>query len=200
MSIAAPTCLDDPKSPALREAIRSGTVGVVVAYALDRLSRNQTALGLLFSEADHAGVTVEFVTERLDDTPEGRLLQSVRGYVAEVERLKISERTVRGERARVLSGKIHGQGTDLYGYRRDKDAGVRHIVDSEAIIVRRIFHAVIDGRAVRSIVRDLNAEDVPPPSAGSGSTKMVASPGGIRASSIESSPNPGTRARPSSGG
>ncbi|MDP9364381.1 MAG: recombinase family protein, partial [Chloroflexota bacterium] len=88
-----------PRLSELRESVRRREVDAVVAYALDRLTRNQAHLGLLLTEADHAGVAVELVTEALDDTPEGRLLQSVRGYVAEIERLKTRERTQRGTRA-----------------------------------------------------------------------------------------------------
>lgn len=156
-----------PQLSALRETVRHGDVDVVIAYALDRVSRNQAHLGLILSELEHARASLELVTERLEDSPEGRLLQSVRGFVAEVERLKISERTVRGKRSRVQSGKLHNHASELYGYRRDKEAGTRLIVEAEAAIVRRIFHAVgIEGQAVRGLVRDLNAEGVPPPSAG----------------------------------
>lgn len=151
----------------LRATVRRGDADVILAYALDRLSRNQAHLGLILSEAEHAGAAVEFVTERLEDTPEGRLLQSVRGFVAEVERLKIGERTMRGKRARVASGKLHNHASELYGYRRDKEEGVRQVVDQEAATVRRIFHAVADdGQPVRDLVRHLNAEGVPPPSEG----------------------------------
>jgi hypothetical protein len=90
---------------------------VVVAHALDRLSRDQNHLGLLFSECDHKGVRVEFVIEQLEDTPEGKLLQAIRGYVASVERLKIRERTQRGVRARAQSGKLLSGGKPVYGYR-----------------------------------------------------------------------------------
>jgi len=156
-----------PRLSELRASVRSGEVGVIVAYALDRLSRNQAHLGLLLSEAEHAGTTVEFVTEKLEDTPEGRLLQSVRGFVAEVERLKIGERTVRGKRARIESGKLHNHSSELFGYQRDKEAGVRGIIGAEAVTIRRIFQAVAnDAQPVRGLARQLNAEGVATPSDG----------------------------------
>src|SRR5688572_24646295 len=55
-----------PKLTALREAIRRKEIDVVVVYSIDRLSRDPVHLGVLISEADHAGVAVEFVTEPLD--------------------------------------------------------------------------------------------------------------------------------------
>ena len=72
---------------ALLAAVRAREIDVVIAHALDRLGRSQQHLGLIFSECDHRQVAVELSTESLDDTPEGKLLQAVRGYAAEVERL-----------------------------------------------------------------------------------------------------------------
>ncbi len=71
-----------PQLAALREAVRRADADAVVAFALDRVSRNQAHLGFLLSEWDHAGVPLGLVTEELVDTPEGRLMQSVRGFVA----------------------------------------------------------------------------------------------------------------------
>ena len=151
----------------LRAAVRAGEAGVVVVTELDRLSRKQIHQGLLLSELEHAGVPLDLTDERLEDTPEGRLLLSVRGFVAEIEREKIRDRTQGGKRRRLEAGKIVGQGTDLYGYRRDKEAGVRVVHDGEAAIVRRVFReAVAEGRPIRGIAAGLNAEGVPPPSAG----------------------------------
>src|SRR5687768_3073032 len=58
-----------PQLGRLRELVRSRAVDVVVAYAIDRLSRDPVHLGVIISEAEHAGVAVEFVTEPLDDSP-----------------------------------------------------------------------------------------------------------------------------------
>src|SRR5215216_4460127 len=69
-----------PGLTALRELIRGGKATVVLAHALDRVSRNQAHLGFLLSEWDHAGASLELVTEDLSNTPEGRLLQSVRSF------------------------------------------------------------------------------------------------------------------------
>ncbi len=40
-------------------------------------------------EAERVGAKLVFVTEELDSTPGGQMMQSVRGYVTEVERQKI---------------------------------------------------------------------------------------------------------------
>src|SRR5262249_44693792 len=119
-----------PKLTALREAIRRRAVDVVVVFAIDRLSRNPVHLGVILSEADHHGVAVEFVTEDLDASPEGQLIRYVRGYAAEVERLKIMERSIRGKRATVERGRILPASRPLYGYAwvdADTPRGPRHV-------------------------------------------------------------------------
>ena len=95
-----------PGMSELRELLRGRGVDVVIGHALDRLSRNQIHQGLILSEIEYARARLELVTEKLEDTPEGRLLLSVRGFMAEVERVKIRERTNRGRRARAAGGKI----------------------------------------------------------------------------------------------
>ena len=94
-----------PQLTRLREAIRRREVDVVIAHAIDRLARDPVHLGVALSEADHFGVPVEFVTEPVDNTPEGELVRYVRGYAGKVEHEKIRERVQRGKRSRVESGR-----------------------------------------------------------------------------------------------
>lgn len=149
-----------------RADIRGGMFQAVVTYAIDRLSRDVAHLAIVSDEVERAGGKLIFVTEDLDSTPEGKLLQSVRGYVAEVERQKIRERCVRGRRQRALNGKIHRAGTPLYGYTVDRERGVRVINDNEAQIVRQIYGWVLEGLPTRSIIKRLNQEGIPSPSEG----------------------------------
>lgn len=152
-----------PQLTKLRALVRARAVDVVVAYSIDRLSRDPVHLGVVLSEAEHAGVEVEFVTEPLDHSPEGQLIRFVRGYAAKVEHEKIRERTVRGKRARVLSGKITGARRPLFGYRFTADRCGYEVDEATAPIVRRVFADVLSGRSLRGICRDLMAEGVPTP-------------------------------------
>src|SRR5438067_4220531 len=129
-----------PQLQRLREAIRRREVDVVVCYAIDRLSRDPVHLGVLISEAEHAGAAVEFVTEPLDNSPEGQLIRFVRGYAAKIEHEKIRERSMRGRLARAGAGKMLTGCKPPYGYDW-KDAHKGALVeDPEAApIVRRIF-------------------------------------------------------------
>jgi site-specific DNA recombinase len=154
-----------PKLTSLREAIRRREVDVVYAYAIDRLSRDPVHLGVLISEAEHAGVEIRFVSEPLDDSPEGQLIRFVRGYAAKVEHEKFKERSIRGRRARVAAGKPLVGPRPLYGYRwRDEAKSGLVPDDTTAPIVRGIFEAVMGGATLRTLAEDLHRRGVPTPS------------------------------------
>src|SRR5215217_3402798 len=83
-----------PGLSALREQVRAGAVDVVLAYALDRLSRNQAHLAILAEEVEDHGGRLEFVTEDFEDSAVGKFIRSAKSFAAEVEREKIGERSV----------------------------------------------------------------------------------------------------------
>ena len=102
--------LDRPGIERLRFLLRQGSVDMIVAYAVDRLSRNQNHIGVLFDEVEQAGAKLQFVTEKFEDTAIGRFILAARAFIGEVEREKIAERTMRGKAERAKNGKI-AQGT-----------------------------------------------------------------------------------------
>ena len=158
---------DRPILNQVRADIRTKQHSHLFCYAIDRLSRDPIHLAIVADECARHGVELVFVTEQIDNTPEGGLIRYVRGYAAQVEREKIRERCIRGKRAIALSGRIHYSGTDLYGYRRDREAGVRVIYEPEAAHVREIFRLVgIRGKSIRGVARYLNREGIQPPSIG----------------------------------
>ena len=52
-----------PRLSAVREMLRAGGADILLAYALDRLSRKQTHVAIIADEAELAGVELAFVTE-----------------------------------------------------------------------------------------------------------------------------------------
>src|SRR5437763_1637473 len=77
----------------------------------------QYATDVLIDEAEQAGARLEFVTEKFEDTAIGRFILAARAFVAEVEREKIAERTMRGKLERARSGRIpQAMGKGCYGY------------------------------------------------------------------------------------
>jgi site-specific DNA recombinase len=137
-------------------------VDVVVAHAIDRLSRDPEHMGYFLYECDRAGVEVEFVTEKLDDSLEGQLIRFVRGVAAKIEHSKIRERSMRGRGARVQAGKPLPGCKAPYGYRWADEEKTRLEEDPEtAPTVRRIFDALAAGRTLRNVAGDLTNEGIP---------------------------------------
>jgi site-specific DNA recombinase len=157
-----------PALTALREAMRRRECGAVVCYALDRLSRKQTHLGVLLDEAERAGVSLLFVTEALEETAVGRFLLSTRSFVAELEREKIAERTQRGRRQKLAQGILLRDGYPAFGYRWDPDGPGRVIYEPEAAIVREVYTLIAAGHSQRGVANTLNARGIPTPWAARG--------------------------------
>jgi len=156
-----------PELTRLREAMRRGEFDVLLVHALDRLSRKQTHQGLVLSEAEHAGVAWHSATEAIDDSPQGQILRAVIGGMAEMERLKISERTVRGRKARAEAGKLLPGRAALYGYRwRDATKGACDVDPVTGPIVQRMFREMLNGVPLRRIASHLTEEGIPTPTLG----------------------------------
>ena len=148
---ASGASLDRPGIEQLRQLLRQGAVDVVVAYAVDRLSRNQNHIGILFDEVELAGAKLEFVTENFEDTATGRFILAARAFVGEVEREKVAERTMRGKAERARSGKLsQGTGKGCYGYAYVPGSGRREISEYQALVVARIFQSCIKPELPRS--------------------------------------------------
>ena len=154
--------LDRPGIEKLRMLLRQGTVDVVVAYAVDRLSRNQNHIGVLFDEVEQAGAQLQFVTEKFEDTAIGRFILAARAFVGEVEREKIAERTMRGKAERARSGRIpQGTGKGCYGYSYNRSTGKREIDEYQALVVRQIFQRYLETRSFSAVSQELNQAGIP---------------------------------------
>lgn len=161
--------LDRPKLSQLREWVRDKEVNTVIAYTLDRVSRNPVHLVLLQDEFERAGVELILVTETLDTTNLGKMITYIKGYASQLEAEKIRERTTRGIMERVKSGKLpSGRRGRLYGYNyiagKGVGEGVRYPNESEAHWVRQIYEWCEGGSTLNGITYNLRALGVLPPS------------------------------------
>lgn len=161
-----------PQLARLRELIRSGHVDVVLAYALDRLSRKQTHVAIVAEECEQAGARLAFVTEDFDDGPVGTFIRGAKAFAAELEREKIKERTQRGLRARVTGGMPAGTAPPPFGLRWRDAAKSGYEIDPLTVgVVRRIFAEYDEGKSLRRLAANLEADGVlPPRHAATGST------------------------------
>ena len=136
--------LDRPELDSIRNLVRGRDIDALIVNSVDRLARNPIHVALLAEECDKHRVKLEFVTEPLDNSPEGQLILYVKGYAAQIEREKIADRTIRGKRMRARQGKIPGgAGINLYGYTyvqgKEEGQGVRRVNEEQAKVVRMIF-------------------------------------------------------------
>lgn len=156
-----------PGLSALRDRVRQGDVQVVIAYALDRLSRNSAHTYILDEEFREHGARLELVTERYEDTAVGRLIRSVMAFVAEIEREKIIERSTRGRHARARSGKLLPGARPLYGYGYRDDTHAALDPDPiTAPVVQRIYREVREGMPLRRIAERLTQDGIATPNGG----------------------------------
>jgi site-specific DNA recombinase len=160
-----------PNLERLRDAAAKGDIDLVLVHSPDRLARKVAYQAILLEEFQKEGVSVEFLNHPVDDSPEGQLLLTMQGAVAEYERAKISERTRRGKQYWARQGAIMG-GFVPYGYRRiprDTEQGsTLEIYEPEAAVVRQIYDWLVKEQlSCRTIVARLRANGVP--------TKSIAS-------------------------
>ena len=155
------------------EGGREAAFDVVVAEALDRLSRDQEDIAALFKRLQFAGIRL--VT--LGEGEIGALHIGLKGTMNALFLKDLADKTRRGLRGRVEAGKSGGG--NAYGYDVVRSyhpngapiRGSRTINAAEADVVREIFVRYA-GEAPRRIAFDLNARRIPAPrsAAWSGST------------------------------
>jgi site-specific DNA recombinase len=136
-----------PGYQAMLESVRSGGLDVIVAEALDRLSRDQEDVAALFKRLRFAGV-------RLVTLAEGEISElhvGLKGTMNALFLKDLAEKTRRGLRGRVEAGRSGGG--NAYGYRvvhsisgnGPAERGDRSIDPSEAAVVLRIFREYAAG-------------------------------------------------------
>ncbi|WP_411731718.1 recombinase family protein [Paeniglutamicibacter sp.] len=136
--------------------IQAGNLQAIVAWNLDRITRNRTDNVRLIESCQAAGVTIALVRgSDLDmSTPSGRMTT---GILAEVARNEIevkSDRQKRANQQRAEDGRPHAA-RRAFGYGRN---GI-DLVPEEAALIRAAFEQILAGASIRSIVRDWNAAE-----------------------------------------
>lgn len=118
---------------------RKDDVSFVLVYKLSRFGRNVADILGTLKTMRFYGVHLICVADNIDSSLEsGRLIISVLGAVAEIERENILSQTMAGRKEKARQGLFNG-GITPYGYKLDKDTGKLVVDDEEAEIVRIIF-------------------------------------------------------------
>lgn len=147
----------------MSEESRLGREAIETAYALKQLVQ--------------AGVRVFFYLEdreRTLESPIDKIMLSLTTFADELERERARQRTYDAMARKARAG--HVTGGRVFGYENVEvlDSGgrrshvERHINESEADVVRRIFQMCADGAGLTRITKALNDEGVPSPRAQQG--------------------------------
>ena len=147
---------------------REGGFDILLAEALDRLSRDQEDVAALFKRLRFAGI-------RIVTLAEGEITElhvGLKGTMNALFLRDLAAKTHRGLRGRVELG--HSGGGNAYGYRvvrhltadGERVTGERAIDDDEAVTVRRIFRDYGAGLSSRQIALSLNGEGIAGPRGG----------------------------------
>jgi site-specific DNA recombinase len=164
-----------PGYQAMVEGAREAEFDVVIAEALDRLSRDQEDIAGLFKRLQFAGV--KLVT--LGEGDIGVLHIGLKGTMNALFLKDLADKTRRGLRGRVESGKSGGGNAYGYDVVRRNDAtgeaerGDRRINPEEAVVVCEIFTRYAAGEAPRKIAFNLNARRIAAPRGGAWSASTL---------------------------
>jgi DNA invertase Pin-like site-specific DNA recombinase len=145
---------------------RKQAFDVVVAEALDRLTRDQETTAGLYKQLTFLDIAI--VTRAEGEVSE--LHVGLKGTMNALYLKDLALKTHRGIEGRVRKGRSGGG--RAYGYRAvppgpdtGEDArGLRIIDPVEADIIRRIYREFAAGRSPRAIARGLNTDGIPGPS------------------------------------
>jgi hypothetical protein len=148
----------------LQDAL-SGRFEVIVAEALDRLSRDQEDIAGIYKRLRFAGVRLVTLSE--GDVSDLHI--GLKGTMNALFLKDLADKTRRGLRGRIEAGKSGGGLTYGYDVVKKFDAhgeairGERTINAGQAAVVLRIFNEYASGRSPKAIVHQLNRDRVPCP-------------------------------------
>ena len=156
--------------PGIQALIRDANDGrfeIVLAEALDRLSRDQEDIAGVYKRMQFAGVEMVTLSEGAIST----LHIGLKGTMNALFLKDLADKTRRGLRGRVEHGKSGGGIAYGYDVVKHFDAngealkGERAINDAQAAIIRRIFEEyAMQNRSPKAIAAKLNEEAIPAPS------------------------------------
>ncbi len=156
-----------PGIQSLMQSAMNGEFDILVAEALDRLSRDQEDIAGLFKRMEFAGVKIFTLSEGEISS----LHIGLKGTMNAMFLKDLADKTRRGLRGRVEQGKSGGG--LAYGYRVKKQfdvngeilKGDREINDPQAEIIRRIYQEYgFENKSPKAIAAKLNQEGIPCPS------------------------------------
>ncbi len=150
----------------LMQDAADGKFDIVLAEALDRLSRDQEDIAGIFKRLQFSGVSILTLSEG----EISNLHIGLKGTMNAMFLKDLADKTRRGLRGRVEKGKSGGGITYGYDVVKKLDAngepicGERTINKEQARVVKRIFKEYTSGKSPLAIAKQLNKEGIAGPS------------------------------------
>ena len=157
-----------PGIQALMADAMGGRFDLILAEAMDRLSRDQEDIAGIFKRMSYADVKM-FTLSEGEVT---HLHVGLKGTMNALFLKDLADKTRRGQRGRVEAGKSGGGNSYGYDVVKKFDAngepirGDRTINEAQAEVVRRIFRDYAAGKSAKTIAFALNRDHIPAPSGG----------------------------------
>jgi site-specific DNA recombinase len=144
----------------MRDA-RAAKFDVVVAEALDRISRDQEDLAGIYKRLRFCKIEIRTVQ---DGTAE-EIHVGIKGLLGALYLKDLAQKTKRGQAGVIRDGRHNGGRS--FGYRPvPGEPGRLEILPDEAAVVRRIFASYVAGQSPRDIAGALNREGIRAPRGG----------------------------------
>ncbi len=152
----------DNARPVLAEVFEAlSEIDYLVIIEIDRLGRDDIFLYELYGRLKKANVTLVATDENIDGSDNGLLLRGIKTTLSAHEKRQISKRVKSAITERATQGKHHANWPE--GYERsikakdgvDAKAG-GSVIETEAVIIRRIFEESADGVPQLRIAKQLN--------------------------------------------
>ena len=138
----------------MNDMVRQKKVDLILCTKLDRFARSVLNLSKTCKELDELKVGLKFTEQNIDTTtPEGRMVRTMLGAIAEFELELIHSRTKDGQARARKEGKVIGRPkTNLSDYQIDK---AKQILAENPNISQRQFADQFNGIGRRQLIEEL---------------------------------------------
>ncbi len=149
-----------PEFMKMLKACKQGKIDLILTKSICRFGRNTLDTLKTLYELFNLGVKVYFEKENLNNyDKEMRTIMGIYAGFAQEESKNMSDNIKWGIRERMREGKVCLNCTRFLGYDKDEN-GRLVVVESEAVIVRKIFELYLNGFGVRKIKKYLEENGI----------------------------------------
>ncbi len=149
-----------PEFMKMLKACKQGKIDLILTKSISRFGRNTLDTLITLYDLFNLGVKVYFEKEILNNyDKEMRTMMGIYAGFAQEESKSMSDNIKWGIRERMREGKVCLNCTRFLGYDKDEN-GRLVVVESEAVIVRKIFELYLNGFGVRKIKKYLEENGI----------------------------------------